>query len=260
MDVEVVVRVLADAAERLELGQDAGGGAEPVEQLEPTERVRPADQQPQLGQLALAGRLTGARGRFLRQPRRRGVEPDPELRREPGRAQDPQRVVGETALGDRPQHTSLEVVGAAERVGRLGGGVGERHRDRVHGEVALGEVVGDRGAADPGDVDVPAAVRGERTPGTELARELERGTAGGPADRPRGRLRVAVDRKVEVDHPATGDRVADRPADDPGAGFGAERRSGDLDRRGAGERLGGRAHRAPASSRGTLGEIPQVIS
>ena len=60
VDVEVVVGALLDPAQRRQLGQDDRGHAELVEQLEAAQRVVAAEQQAQLGQLALAGGLGGA--------------------------------------------------------------------------------------------------------------------------------------------------------------------------------------------------------
>ena len=68
--VEVVVGALFDALRPLQLGEDDGGEAELVEQLEAAQRVGAAEQLAQLGQLALAGGLGGARRRRRGRARR----------------------------------------------------------------------------------------------------------------------------------------------------------------------------------------------
>ena len=56
----------------------------------------------------------------------------------------------------------------------------------------------------------------DHAPGAERAGQLERGAAAGARDRPRGGLRVAGERDVEVGGVAAEQAVADRAADDPG--------------------------------------------
>ena len=222
VDVEVVVRVLADAAERLELGQDAGGRAELVEQLEPAQRVGPADQQPQLGELALARRLAGARGRSARASATvAGVELEPEAAPRAG-PRAGSAAGRRRSCARRPRAARRASRSASPPSGSIGSAAGSASGTAIALTVKSRrrEVGLDRVAAQPGDVDVPGAVRGERPPGAELARELERGPAGGPADRARGRLRASPSTarsRSTTSRPS--DRVADRAADDPGAGF-----------------------------------------
>ena len=77
VDVEVVVGRLADPVEGIELGQDGAGRAELAEQLDPAQWVGPADEQAQLGELALAGRLAGARRGGAGERRRAGSTSNP---------------------------------------------------------------------------------------------------------------------------------------------------------------------------------------
>ena len=147
VDVEVVVRVLDDAAQRRELGQHGAGRPELVEQLEAPDRVRAGEQQPQLGELALAGGLRRAAGLGAGELDGRRVDLEAELGGEPGRAQDPQRVVGEAALGDRAQDAGLDAATPPVRVDRRAAGSASGDGDRVDREVAQGEVLLDRLAA-----------------------------------------------------------------------------------------------------------------
>ena len=154
VDVQMVVGVLADAAQCLELRQHPCGRAQFVQQREPAQRLRAGEQQPQLGQLTLPRGLRRTRRRVAGEAHRLGIEREPEFGAQPGRAEDPQRVVGEGALGDRPQDPRLEIGGGALRVDDLAA-VGELKRDRVDREVALAQVGLDRIAAQATDVGVP---------------------------------------------------------------------------------------------------------
>ena len=109
VDVEVVVGRLPDPVEGVELGQDGAGRAELAEQLDPAQRVGAADEQPQLGELALAGGLAGPRRGGAGDRRRRRLDLEPELSGDPGGAQDPQRIVLEAALRDGAEDPGLEV-------------------------------------------------------------------------------------------------------------------------------------------------------
>ena len=129
VDVEMVVRALFDAAGCLELRQDGGGQVEVVEQLDPAQRVGAGEQPAELGQLALPRRVRRPTGFGPGQHPRRRVDLEPELGRDPGRAQQPQRVGREAALADHPQQSPLEVVEAVVGVDRVA--AGERHRDRA---------------------------------------------------------------------------------------------------------------------------------
>ena len=99
----------------LELREHPGRGAELVEQPQAPERVGTGDEQAQLGELALAGRLARAPGGRARKPGGVRVDVEAELGAEPGGAQDPQRVGLEAALGDGPQQPRVEVGDAAVR-------------------------------------------------------------------------------------------------------------------------------------------------
>ena len=134
VDVEVVVRVLDDAADRLELRQHDGGQLQLVQQLQRPQRVRPAEHRPQLGELALA---RPARPPALASAGQRGgalLELERVPGGEPRRAQQPQRVLGEGAAGRRAEAARPGVGEAAGGVERVA--AAERDRDRVHGEVA----------------------------------------------------------------------------------------------------------------------------
>src|SRR5205085_7055784 len=124
----------------------------------------------QLGELALARGLGGARGARLGEGDRVGVDLEAQAGREAGGAQEAQRVLLEAPRPDRAQDATLEVGEAAVRVDRLARG--ERHGDGADGEVALREVGLDRVSAQGGDIDLPAARRGHEAPGTELGGEL----------------------------------------------------------------------------------------
>ena len=102
----------------------------------------------QLGRYSLHGHLRrphqrGQLGHGLAQLRR---DRETELGDEPGRAQHPQRIITERILrpGRRAQQAALQVTQAPERVDELMPGQPRRHR--VDGEIAAGQVVGERGA------------------------------------------------------------------------------------------------------------------
>ena len=228
--VEVVVGALADPTEAGQLRQDDGGRAEAVEDPEAGQRLGTREQAGELGELALAGRLGGARRLATGQLDRLllGFEPDPGS--EPGRPQYPQWIVGEGAVRAGAEDAGLDVVETAGGVDR--GAAGERHRDGVDGEVAKPQVELDRVRPQRGDIDLPVAVVGDDPPGLEVLGELERMPSGVGGDLPRRLFDVAVEGDVDVDHVAAQDRVADGAADDPGAiGDVAEAGARDLDRR-----------------------------
>ena len=253
---------LLDVAQLGELGQDDGGEAELVEQGQAAQRVGAADQLAQLDELALAGRLGGARSLGAGELGRRGVDLELELGGEPRGAQQAQRVGGEAALADGAQEAPLEVGEAAVRVDRLA--AGERDGDGADREVALGEVGLDRLAAQRGRVDLPGLLAVDHAPGRELGRELEgvrrRRSGRSPSPPPRGSPATARSRSV-TSPPSAASRTAP-PAIQASIPASAERRRG-------------RA-RPPAPpkvdpsrltpfaplrrSRGTRAEIPQVTS
>ncbi len=255
VDVEMVVRALFDPAGRLELGQDDGGQVEVVEQLDPAQRVGAGEQLAELGQLALPGRVRRPPGFGPGQRPRPRVDLEPELGRDPGRAQQPQRVGREAALADDPQQPPLEVGEAVVGVDRVA--AGERHRDRAEREVAGVEVGLDRLPPQRRRVGLPGAVPGDHPPGRELGRELEGVPVALLGDRPRRRGGVSGDGEVEVGDLAAERRVADRPAGDPGGLAVRQRPSRDRDRPRRAEAIGEAAH---SNTLGTRAEIPQVIS
>ena len=196
MDVEVVVEVLADAAQRLELGEDARRSRR-------GRRAAPARAADRGRRSAGAARRTGARPRARRacgaagagERDGLGLDLEAEFGAEPRRAQQPQRVVGES-LGRRPR------AGGRPSRSREAAGAGRSACVGSASVVAIAltvksrpEVGLDRLAADSRHVDVPVAVRRYRPPGAELSRELERGAAGRLRDRLRDLLLVSRRRR-----------------------------------------------------------------
>ena len=108
-------------------GQHGSRDRELVHQRQPAQGRRPRDQQPQLGELALAGRLAGPAG--IGSGQRGGLRLDlqPQLGSESRGAQEPQRVGGEASLADGAQDSRLQVLEAGERIDR--GPAVERHGD-----------------------------------------------------------------------------------------------------------------------------------
>ena len=117
VDVEVVVGALPDAAQRLQLGQDDRGEAQLVEQGEAAQRVGAADQQAQLRELALPRRIGGAGGFGAGQGGGPGVDRQAQLGRQPRRAEQAQRVLGEAARR-RPRAGTLPRGRRGRRRGR----------------------------------------------------------------------------------------------------------------------------------------------
>ena len=261
--VGVVVRVLLDPAKRLDLRQQSRHRRELVQDAQPPDRLGARDEQAQLRELALPRRLP----RPVRLRARQGGGLLVDLQREaggdPGRSQDPQRVVGEAARRDGAQHPCVEVGEPAVRVQWPGRQVGQRDRDRVDREVPLGQVRLDSIASQPGDVHVPATVARQRPPARELLGQPERVSSGGAGDLAGCVSLVSGDGQVDVLDPLAESGVADRPANDPGALRRAEGTLTGTNGRSGGEaRWDSRAHR-PAErtcTRGTRGAMPQVIS
>src|SRR5665811_200579 len=113
----------------------------------------------QLGQDSLARRLdhpTGARTKKLLTLR---VEPKVELLLESDRAQQPQGIVVEDAFGDGLQPPLGKIAPPVERIDDLA--PGERLGDRIDGEVAQRQILGQR-SAQRREIDTLAA--GERNP------------------------------------------------------------------------------------------------
>ena len=263
VDVEVVVRVLLDAAKRLELRQQDRGRPKLVQELQRPHRVVAREHQAQLREPALPSRLRRSLG--LPPGKLHGVVVDfqPEAGGDPGPAHDPERVVHEAARGDGPQPAPLQVGEPAIRVKGGRCQVGERDRDRVDREVAQGEVGLDSVGAQPGDVDVPGSLPRQDAPARELLGQLERGPRGGAADLAGDGPLVSGHRQVDVlNLPAEGG-VADGPADDPGFLRRAQSGLAGANGRSRGQPLLDRGAHGPGErtcARGTRGEIPQVIS
>ena len=138
------------------------GSTLPAERLEQAELAEPLDpvgrQPPQLVEDPLARRL-GRRARPSREraPPPAGIEPEAELVLEPHGAQQAERVVVEDARrrrrGARARSTSARPSNGSTTSPPASG-----HGDRVHREVACGEVGLDRAALERREVDRPALV------------------------------------------------------------------------------------------------------
>ncbi len=240
MDVEVVVGILLDAAQRVELGKHDGGHLELVEQREPPQGIGPGDDGAQLGELALARGLRGELAVAAGQLERRGLDLEAEHRGEARGAEYPDRVVRERVVRDRSQPRDAGVAQAVVRVERRAAVEGQRNR--VDGEVAVLEVGLDALAAQRGDVDVPAAVGRLGPPRVEALRERERGASRGLGDAARDLLLLPGDGEVNVDHGPAEQRVAQRAADDPRVVARAQRLADGRHGRRAGERIEADAH------------------
>ena len=259
VDVEVVVGALSDAAQRLQLGQDDGGHAELVEQGEAAQRVGAADQQAQLGELALPGRL-GSVGGF--DPGQGGGSAG----RPRGRARPPAVQRGAGAAGRRRncerrparRNPRLEVGEAAVRVERLAAASG----------TAIAFTVKSR-AARSASIVSPRSAAASICQAAVAARPRARSRT-----RPRARRRAR--RRSRAIAFAAAARIAGDGEVDVGRPRGRARRRGPRRRRSrppapplqrpprqrepappSAPAIGGGSRRA---ARGTRGEIPQVIS
>ncbi|MFN8152440.1 MAG: hypothetical protein U0R24_15120 [Solirubrobacterales bacterium] len=239
--IEVVVGALADAAQRVELGQDPAERPELGEQLDASDRIGSRHERPQLRELPLPGRFAGAAG--ARAGERQGslLDEEAERRREPGGAQQPQGIVLEGAGRDGSQQARLEIGEPAGGVDRRS--TSERHGDGVDGEVTQSEVGFDVRPAKGGDVDGPIPLPRRDAPCLELRRELERVPVGRPGDGASGGLDVARERQVDVGHALAAHGVADGAADDPRIGIRSEPRAGGADSLRGRECVGDRAQR-----------------
>ena len=119
VDIEVVIRVLLQPAERRELRQHDRQHAKLVEQVHAAQRVAPADQEPKLGELALPRRLTGAWCRGAGQRASLVLDLEAKLGCDARRAQEAQRVVVERAGRGGPQPAPGDVLAPAQRVEEL---------------------------------------------------------------------------------------------------------------------------------------------
>jgi hypothetical protein len=160
----------------------------------------------------------------IRRPHVRG-DHEPELGREPGRAQDPERIVAERVLraSRGPQHPRPERVQAAERIDELVARQPGCHR--VDREIAPAQVllkgapVPHVGLARVGPV-LLAAVGGDLEGDAALAQadgaegDTDRPhVIGPPADQLHDLLGRGVGSQVEVGGPLAEEHVPDRPAD-----------------------------------------------
>ena len=161
--------VLGDAALGRELGRDRGEDARRLEQAEADRGPFGGQDLRQLQRDPLPGQVADPRSGGLDRGQGRGLDRPAERCREPDRADDPERVLREPSGGiaDRPDQPGVDVGETAERVDQggdgLAAGAGSRlavdvigprlaaardrlraPRDRVHREVAPGEVGLDR--------------------------------------------------------------------------------------------------------------------
>jgi len=165
------------------------------------------------------GRLLGHGRPYVRGDR------EPELGREPGRAQDPERIVAERVLRPSrgPQHPLAERVQAAERIDELV--VGQPGRHRVDREIAPAQVLHE-GPPVPhvglarGGLVLLAAVGSDLEGDAALAQaDGAEGDPDGPhvigppADQIHDLLRRGVGGQVEIGGPLAEEHVPDRPAD-----------------------------------------------
>ena len=146
------------------------------------------------------------------QPLGGGIDLEAELMRDPRQPQQPQRVVAEGRLGRRPQQPPAEVVAAGQRVDHRA--VVERHRDRIDGEVAQGQVVLDAATAGR---DVDRAALSHHPPGAVAFRQRKRRSTAVAGHPPGDLARVALHHQVDVGDRAAEQQVADAAAHQPGA-------------------------------------------
>ena len=159
----------------------------------------------------LAGRLRHERHRRAEQGLGALVHAESELVLEAHRAQEPERVVEEDRLRDRPDDARAQIGAAVVRIVRLAGT--HRHGDRVEREVARREIGVDP-VADRREVDrLVDAVRDDPPGSVSLGEREDRpAEATGEAIRCVARLRA---RDVEVENRAQEELVSHGPADDP---------------------------------------------
>ncbi len=260
--VEVVVRVLGHTAQLLELRQHRRYRVQLVENLDPPGRVGPGEHRLELRKLALARGLSGA-GRF--RPgglRGRLGQLHCEGGGESRRAQDAERVVGETRRRNGSQRAGVEIVATAVRIDQSIAGRplrrrGQRDGHRVHGEIAPVEIGGDAVTAQAGDIDPEARLGRGNAPGSEALGQGEGMAPDLPGDGLCGLVLARSDTQVEVGDLPIEHRLPHGTTDDP-ALRAAKRRRRRRDRlrsaQAAGEGVG------HLYSRGTRLEIPQVTS
>ena len=190
-------------------------GARTVERRQQPQLVGPPvplDRQPyELGQRPLARRLRDEVSLLPHEALRLGLEEEPELVREPDRAQEPQRIVGEDSRRDGADDLRLQIGLPPVRVDGITSC--QRDCDRVDREVASREVVLDA-VVQRREVDRSPSL--ERDPPCAVPLGERKGRpAGALRVGPSCRLRFAAG-DVEVDHLPAEELVAHRPSDDPG--------------------------------------------
>ncbi len=209
----MVEAVLLDATQLDQLRQHVLGEVQLGHERQPLERAIAGEDLLELAEHALRGDLVdprrSLRGRGDRSRLRLESQPGDEARQ----PQHTQRVAVEGLLRHHPKAAPLEVGRALVRIDQRA--ALQRLRDRVHREVALGEVLLDGLALQGGHVNLPAATRRVHPPGTEVAAQLEHGTTRDHGEMPRERPRVTGYRDVQIEHGAAQKPVAHRAADDP---------------------------------------------
>jgi hypothetical protein len=246
----VVVVALVDAAAVLELGHQRAERAEVVEGAQRPVGARQAQEAAELVGQALPGRPPDRAGVGARPGRGARVDGEPQLLGQAGEAQQAHRIVGQRGGPHQPQPARRQVVQPAVPVDRSRL-PHHRHGQRVHGEVAPGQVLLQAAALHRGDVHLGAQAPALHAPGAEGARQPEAAGPVLPRERRRRGGRVALERHVDVGH---------RPPQQ-GVAHPAAHRPGPLAERG--ERRHQGRQRLPAHPlwiRGTRAPIPQTIS
>ena len=222
VDIEVVEVALLHAVEGGDLGQNRLHQAQPVGQRQALEHPVRGDQPAELGEHPL-GRREGNPWRGLSgEPLRLRIGPEAELGGETGQPQRAQRVarvggVLDGGTAEHPQHAALEVRAAPGGVDQavVAARLLERHRERVHAEVALSQVLLDGRPLEWRDVADPTAPHG--APGPEGLGQRKHRAAGGLRHRPGGLLRGALHGEVHVAHRTVEQGVAHAAPHHPGA-------------------------------------------
>ena len=224
VDVQMVIRILLDPSERFQLRQHAGGGPEPIQEIERVNRIVGANQQAQLRQAPLPRRLRGAAGRGAREVDGPWLNLEPKRARDPRGADQPQWIVRERPVRGRAEDPGLGVGDSAGGIDRVCAGVGQRHCDRVHREVPKAQIGLDVRGPEPCHVQVPRVVAGLHPPRSELFGKLKRrGTSRLCDGAGAGFLSPRFDGEIDVDHLAAEQCVADGAPDDPASVDGIAR-------------------------------------
>ena len=145
-----------------------------------------------------------------------GVDREPELLGQAGRAQQPHRVVPQGVGAHQAQAAAGQVVEAAVEVDDLVRGV-QGHGQGVDRQVAALQVLGDLQPLERRDVHRHAQVAALHPPRAEPARQQEADGAVSPGEPGGGGRGVALHRHVEVGHGTAEERVAHPAPHGPGA-------------------------------------------